>query len=230
MKVLALDTSSGQCSVALSIDGTVSDRAVLTARDHAQLLLPLVDELLAEAGTSLRELDGIAFGRGPGSFTGVRIAAAVTQGLAAGASLPVFPVSSLRALAAQARRRAMQAGKRRAGGSLLACMDARMGEIYWGLFPDALTDAPEAVGSPASLVLPPAGVAAAAGKGLAAYPHIADSLQLPGECVFAEAEPHARDVAQLALLDLAAGASWLDAGLAQPTYLRDQVVHVPKNR
>jgi len=230
MKVLALDTSSGQCSVALSIDGALSGRAVLTARDHAQLLLPLVDELLAEAGTSLRALDGIAFGRGPGSFTGVRIAAAVTQGLAEGAGLPVFPVSSLRALAAQARRRALQAGHYRAGGSLLACMDARMGEIYWGVFADSLTEAPEAVSSPASLLLPPSGVAAAAGKGLAAYPHIADSLQLPVECVFADAEPHACDVAHLALLELATGAAWQDAGLAQPTYLRDQVAHVPKSR
>jgi len=229
MKVLALDTSSGQCSVALSIDGTLADRAVLTPRDHAQLLLPLVDELLAEAGTSLPALDGIAFGRGPGSFTGLRIAAAVTQGLAEGAGLPVFPVSSLRALAAQARRRALQAGHYRSGGSLLACMDARMGEIYWSVYPDSLADAPEAVSSPTSLRLPP-GVAAAAGKGLGAYPYIADSLQLPVECVFTDAEPHARDVAQLALEGLARGAAWQDPGLAQPTYLRDQVAQVPKSR
>jgi tRNA threonylcarbamoyladenosine biosynthesis protein TsaB len=227
MKLLALDTSSGQCSVALSMQGNLLTRAVLTPRDHAQLLLPMVDELLAEAGTSLRALDGIAFGRGPGSFTGVRIAAAVTQGLAEGAGIAVLPVSSLRALAAQARRRAREIALLEEGG-WLACMDARMGEVYWGLFPPSLAEASEAVGPPEALQLHGERVAAAAGKGLAAFPRIAVSLQLPATSVFAQAEPHALDVAQLALGDLATGATWLDPGLAQPTYLRDSVAQVPR--
>lgn len=230
MKLLALDTASGQCSVALQVDADVRFRAVLTARDHARLLLPLVDELLVEAGLVLGALDGIAFGRGPGSFTGVRIAAAVTQGLAAGAGLPVLPVSSLRALAAQARRRVLEAGETLPDGALLGCMDARMGEVYWGLFGPGLQDAPEQVAPPQALQVAgfPA-TAAAAGKGLSAWPQIADSLQLPPARLFADAEPHALDVLQLAAADLAGGAAWQDAALAQPVYLRNEVVQLPKN-
>jgi tRNA threonylcarbamoyladenosine biosynthesis protein TsaB len=230
MKLLALDTSSGQCSAALLLeDGRIESRAVATARDHAQLLLPLVDELLAAGGLALRALDGIAFGRGPGSFTGVRIAAAVTQGLAAGAGLPVRPVSSLRALAEQARRNVEQEQGSAAAGALLACMDARMGEIYWGVFQPDVADAAEAVTSPSVLqALRGVRLAAAAGRGLAAFPDIAVSLQLPPERVFPAAEPHAGDIARLAARDLAAGAAWLDAACAQPTYLRDDVVRTPK--
>jgi tRNA threonylcarbamoyladenosine biosynthesis protein TsaB len=229
MKLLALDTASGQCSVALLLDGQLAFRGVATAREHAQLLLPMVDALLAEAGLTLHVLDGIAFGRGPGSFTGVRIAAAVTQGLAAGADLPVLPVSSLRALAAQARRLVTEAEGAAPDGALLACMDARMGELYWAVFAPDLKAAPEVVGPPQQLLVPPhLRAAAAAGKGLAAWPDIAVSLQLPPARVFAGAEPHAREVAWLAAQDLAQGASWLDAALAQPVYLRDQVVQAAK--
>lgn len=230
MKLLALDTASGQCSAALAIDGAITTRSVVTGRDHARLILPMVDELLAEAGLSLRNLAGIAFGRGPGSFTGLRIAAAVTQGLAAGVDLPVLPVSSLRALAAQAHRLLKDRGEPLPSGArVLACMDARMDEVYWGLFGGDLRDADEAVG-PAAQVLQAvvSPVAAAAGKGLSAYPQIAVSLQIAPGRVFADAEPHAQDVAALAIADLAAGASWQDAAQAQPVYLRNQVAHVKK--
>ena len=228
MKLLALDTASGQCSAALLLDGQLTCRAILTAREHARLLLPFVDELLAEAGISLRGLDGIAFGRGPGSFTGLRVAAAVTQGLAAGADLPVRPVSSLRALAAQARR-LLPADGATPAGNLLACMDARMGEVYWGVFQPALEDAAEAVSPPATMLAAiDAPVIAGAGKGFVAWPEIAVSLQLLPQQVLAGAEPHAQDVATLAAADMASGARWLDATQAQPVYLRNQVVQPPK--
>lgn len=230
MRLLALDTASGQCSAALFIDGAVTTRAVQTARDHARLLLPMVDALLAESGQTLRGLDGIAFGRGPGSFTGLRIAAAVTQGLAAGADRPVLPVSSLRALAAQARRSLEASASTVSATGWLACMDARMGEVYWGLFGAGLADTVEAVGPPVQLlqaVAPP--LAGAAGKGLQAYPDLAESLQLSPARTLPAAEPHALDIASLAVADLAAGASWVDAALAQPVYLRNQVTHTPKN-
>jgi len=228
MRILAIDTASAQCSAALMLEGGVRDRSVLTARDHARLLLPMIDELLAEAGITLRQLDGIAFGRGPGSFTGLRVAASVTQGLALGADLPVRPVSDLRALAKQAQRRAGAVGP----GPVLACMDARMGEVYWALFQlnegrIQEPELPERVGSPVALLdavtLRPL---LAAGLGLAAYPQIGERLGLvPGVC-YADAEPHALDVAELARRDVVAGAAWLDASAAQPVYVRDDVARV----
>jgi tRNA threonylcarbamoyladenosine biosynthesis protein TsaB len=227
MKILALDTASAQCSAALLLDDVLLERAVATTRGHAQLLLPMIDALLAEAGVGLTRLDGIAFGRGPGSFTGVRVAASVTQGLAQGADLPIRPVSDLRALAEQARRRANAQP-----GSILACMDARMGEVYWATYqvradqtiagtspeqvasPDALLDA---IGEHPSLAI---------GLGLAAYAQIRSRLALADRQCYADAEPHALDVARLARLDLEAGEPWLDAVAAQPVYVRDQVAKI----
>lgn len=234
MKLLALDTASARCSVALLHGDSLVVRAVDTARDHATLILPMVDEVLGEAGIALRSLEGIAFGRGPGSFTGVRVAAAVTQGLAAGADLPVLGVSDLRALAAQARRAMAEVS---VGSLLLAAMDARMGEIYWGVF-DAQDALPgeailggdlcgEAVGKPESLPGTLQGrVMAAAGRGLAAYPVLVSRLDLGAGSVLGDAEPHAADIARLAAADLRAGAAWQDAALAQPVYLRDKVAHL----
>jgi tRNA threonylcarbamoyladenosine biosynthesis protein TsaB len=228
MKFLALDTASAQCSVALVMGDAVIVREVATARDHAQLILPMIDEVLAEGGTTLRQLQGIAFGRGPGSFTGVRVAASVTQGLAAGADLPVLPVSDLRALAMQALRRIRPDNLGEGAGCVLACMDARMGEVYWAAYavaagmPDSRTA--ERVTAPAELL---AGIsrpcAAAAGLGVAAWPQISESLQLPDNRIFADAEPHAGDVAALAGFDLLHGSVWLDAANAQPVYVRNQV-------
>jgi tRNA threonylcarbamoyladenosine biosynthesis protein TsaB len=227
MKLLAIDTASAQCSAALLHEHEVCVRSESTARDHATLILPMVDAVLAEAGLTLRQLDGIAFGRGPGSFTGVRIAASVTQGLAAGADLPVLPVSDLRALASQARRLAPVAGV--AGGRILACMDARMGEVYWGVFED--TDTLPAVAGWAESVTAPAALpqglrgmlSRAAGRGLAAYPALSDWLGLSPSACLPDAEPHALDIVRLAAGDIASGQAWMDALAAQPVYLRDQV-------
>ncbi len=159
-RVLAIDTSTELCSAALLLpDAKLLLRQTLTERGHADLILPMVDELLREAGIALRELDGLAFGRGPGGFTGLRIAAGVAQGLAFGAGLPVAPVSSLAAVAylvtspapvgevahragegssplplagqVAAERRVRAVGE---GDGVLVCNDARMNELYWGAF------------------------------------------------------------------------------------------------
>ncbi|MGB5833448.1 MAG: tRNA (adenosine(37)-N6)-threonylcarbamoyltransferase complex dimerization subunit type 1 TsaB [Thiohalocapsa sp.] len=127
MKLLAIDTSGTACSAALLHDGALSQRLEQAPRRHGELILFMMDALLREAGLVARDLDALAFGVGPGSFTGLRIAAAVVQGVAFGADLPVVGISTLAALAQGGQR---EAGVRRA----LCAFDARMGEVYWGAY------------------------------------------------------------------------------------------------
>jgi len=127
LNILAIETSTQACSAALLCNGEILQRYQVAPRGHGDLILPMIDELMAEAGLSPTQLSAVAFGRGPGAFTGVRIATSVAQGIAFGADLPVVPVSSLAALA--------QAGFRDKGYQAMLCaVDARMGEIYWGAY------------------------------------------------------------------------------------------------
>ncbi len=126
MLVLALDTATEACSVALLKGDELIGRSAEGGLSHAQEILGMVEAVLAEAQLSLSMLDGIAASIGPGAFTGVRISVAVAQGLAFGAGLPVVPVTTLEALALQLLRRG--------AAHALACLDARMGEVYWGCF------------------------------------------------------------------------------------------------
>ncbi len=127
MKILALETATEACSAALLVEGGVIERFEVAPRRHTELILPMVGELLAESGLQIRQLDALAFGRGPGAFTGVRIAAGVAQGLALGAGLPLIPVSTLAALALEVLE---EPGATHA----LVALDARMGEVYWGVY------------------------------------------------------------------------------------------------
>ncbi len=216
MRVLAIDTATERCSVALQLDGQVLERSQETPRGHADLVLPMVAELLAEAGMSLVQLDGIAYGRGPGGFTGVRIAVSVVQGLAFALDLPTVGISNLAAVAQQVAQPAQR---------VLVCMDARMEEIYCALFERAVDATlvvavgPERVIRPAALERH-AGVAQVVGTGLSAYQALAAAWQgvpqRPGVL------PHARDIALLAVPQLAAGQG-VPAAEAQPVYVRDQV-------
>ncbi len=179
MKILALDTATEACSVALGIDERVLERYVELDRGHAERLLPMVDELLAEGGIALASLDAIAFGRGPGAFTGVRLAASVAQGLAFGAGVGVVAVSDLAAVAQQAAE--LQPEARR----VLVVNDARMREVYWAEFTvDRLVSlqGTEQVSAAASVTVPDDGGGrwVAAGRGLAAYPELAERCRTHG--------------------------------------------------
>ena len=230
MKLLALDTATENCSAALLINESLLLREVEMERGHAERILPMIDDLLSEAGLSLSDLDAIAFGRGPGSFTGVRLAATVTQGLAFGANLGVIPISDLQAVAQRAFATAPTLTR------ALVCNDARMGEVYWGCYERgeggrARLEGEEHVSKPSEVKLPSGwSTAAAVGRGFIAY---ADDLRrvVPQDSVDPVDNsrlhflPHAREIAQLAVPELVAG-RLLPPEAAVPVYLRDNVAHV----
>ncbi len=221
MKLLALDTATEACSAALLDDGGLSERFEVLGRGHADRLLPMVEELLKDARLAVAQLDGIAFGRGPGGFTGLRIAAGVAQGLAAGAGRPVLPVSDLAALAAAAAR---GTGAVR----VIACLDARMGQVYWAAFdcagqlPKAMTG--ERLADPGQLEAPGDGPWFGAGPGFGSYPELGRRLGTKLSGVDASLLPRASDIARLAAAEWQAGRV-LPARGALPVYLRDEVVH-----
>jgi tRNA threonylcarbamoyladenosine biosynthesis protein TsaB len=266
VKFLALDTATENCSAALLMDGNVRSREVEMERGHAERILPMINELLSEAGLRLSDLDAIAFGRGPGSFTGVRLAATVTQGLAFGANLGVVPISDLQAVAQRAF--ATDPTLTRA----LVCNDARMGEVYWGCYEKgegglARIEGEEHVSKPSEVKLPPAwSDATAVGRGFIAYAQalrqavpaasfVAPAMSsaapstspastadaapsvspastadaapgaLPVDNFLLRLLPHARQIALLAVPEVAAG-RLLPPDAALPIYLRDNVAHV----
>ncbi len=221
MKILAFDTATEACSVALSVGDRMLERYVEIERGHAEQLLPMVHELLAEAGLALHKLDGIAFGRGPGGFTGVRLAASVAQGLAFGAGLGVVPVSDLAAVAQRAA--GVQAGLDR----ILVVNDARMREVYWSHFAagvEVTSVSEERVSPAAEVTLPETpGKWAAAGRGLKAYPELAERCRQAGAEVLPDLLPRAREILLLAQSRVAAG-DLLPPEAALPVYVRDRVV------
>ena len=219
MRLLALDTSTEACSVALLTGRASIERSREVGRGHGEEILGMVDDVLGEARLSLGQLDGIAAGVGPGSFTGVRISVAVAQGLAFGAGLAVVPVTTLEALAL----RAHEEGAER----VLACLDARMGELYWGCFAAHAAEGVVALGAPAvsaarDVRLAGAGRYRGIGRGFAAYPELGAiaGLELPPDA--AGLLPRAREMALLGALRLRAGGAVQPADL-QPQYLRDKV-------
>ena len=221
MKLLALDTSTDACSVALLIGSEVRENFKLAPREHAKLILPMVDELLAEAGLRLSQLDAIAFGRGPGSFTGLRIAAGVAQGLAFGADLPLLPISTLAALAQGAYT---DLGATR----VLAALDARMTEVYWGVYQINNAGimelcAGEQVCAPSEVVLPNEGEWQGVGSGWKEYgAALRERCGILVHAVMSERLPRARDIALLGMDALRHGLA-VSAEQAMPVYLRNRV-------
>ena len=216
MKILALDTSTEYCSVAVLADGELFSREILAGQRHSALLLLLVAEVLAEYGATLATLDGIAFGSGPGSFTGLRIGCGVVQGLAFGADLPVIGVSTLLALAQGC-----------ACERVIACLDARMGEVYHAAYEKDGAGWREVAAAglyaPLEAPLPQGAGWVGCGSGFAAY-GAALRQRYDGQLtsVLADAPPRARDIAQLALPLFARGEG-MDAALAAPLYIRNKV-------
>ncbi|CAN5591392.1 tRNA (adenosine(37)-N6)-threonylcarbamoyltransferase complex dimerization subunit type 1 TsaB [soil metagenome] len=221
MKLLAFETATEACSVALWVDGTVRERFEVAPRRHAELALPWAGQLLAEAGITKSQLDAVAVGRGPGAFTGVRLSVALAQGIALALDRPVVPVSTLAALAMRAP-----------SGRILAAIDARMGEVYSGTF--VLREAgsgkelaalgEEVVGVPDAVQLPDqASDWHGIGTGFAALDG-ALQARLGGRFIDVDAAalPHAIDVARLAAAAFAGGKG-VAPDRVEPAYLRNKV-------
>lgn len=216
MKLLVLDTATEWCSAALWLDGELRARRELAEQRHSSLLLPMIDALLEEAGIALRQLDGIGYGAGPGSFTGLRIACAVTQGLALGADLPVAGVSTLESLAAQT-----------GAARVLTLLDARMAEVYWAAYERVGENWREVVepclALPDSVHVPDGDDWVGAGNGFAVLgesrrTEIASKLVRLDKTLM----PDAAAMAPLVAAAFARGEG-RDAAQAAPIYLRDKV-------
>lgn len=221
MKILGIETSTEHCSAALWCDGQVALKAELAGQRHSEILLPMIDTLLDEQGCRLQELDGLAFGAGPGSFTGVRIAASVAQGLALGAGIPVMPVCTLEALAEAS------------GLDRVACaLDARLDEVYFAAY-EKQGDSWKAVVPPclsaiADLPQLPGSGWRGVGTGFAVLEgELGRHLEL--DTALSDRVPDARAIVGLGARMLKSGAS-LDPADAQPIYLRDKVAMTTQER
>ena len=220
-KILALDSSTDACSVALHVDGEIIHIFEVAAKSHTQRLLPMVDEILRQAQCNLHDLDAIAYGCGPGSFTGLRICMGVVQGLAFGTNLPVIPVSTLQAMA-----RGFVEQQPDNNLPLLVALDARMEEIYWGLFtantiPQALDE--EHVMKPA-LVCEHNIVAGLQKNFIAIGPgwHYADLAAIVPATLIVDAHPNAKDIATLAV-EIFQNNGQIPVLDAELVYLRDSI-------
>lgn len=223
MKLLALESSTDLFTAALFLDGRIVEREGARSASHSEIALPLVRDLLDGQGVALAGLDVIAFGAGPGAFTGLRLACSVAQGLAVGAGLPVIGIGSLEALALG-----------EGDGLIYACTDARMHEAYCAAFrvrgEEIETVVAPVVAVPEGAPLPPGQGWLGCGSGFAAY---GDRLRLRlGGCLAAiheQARPRAGAVARLAALRFALGQAD-DAALAAPRYVRDKIALTTQER
>jgi tRNA threonylcarbamoyladenosine biosynthesis protein TsaB len=220
-RLLALETATEACSVALHINGEILEHFEVAPQRHAQLILGMVEGALAQAGLRVGDLDALAFGRGPGSFTGVRIATGVVQGIAFAADLPVAPISTLATLAQEV---ADESGAER----IVAGLDARMHEVYWGVYrigPGGIVacEQPEQVCSPERVPIPSEHGWWGVGSAFDAY-GLALALRLGDRLgqVLPQRYPRARYVAKLGVAALQRG-DLVRAEAAQPVYLRDRV-------
>jgi len=222
MKILAIETSTEFCSVALWQDGELSSRSEHAGQKHSEILMAMLDGVLKEAGVKLAQLDGIAFGAGPGSFTGVRIACGVAQGLALGANLPVVGICTLQALAQDV---AMKGGMKK--NKVIAALDARMAEVYFAVYEKSdgiwKTVCEPCLCLPQDTPIVAGAGWSGAGSGFAAHGSLLRAryagqlVEVDEKCV-----PQASAIARLAAPMFASGLG-VDAAQAMPLYLRDKV-------
>jgi tRNA threonylcarbamoyladenosine biosynthesis protein TsaB len=213
MKFAAFETSTDWCSVALWLDGEVAGIEERAGHGHSERVLPMLDRLAAAAGIALKELDAVAYGAGPGAFTGLRIACGVAQGIALARGIPVIGISTLEAMAEET-----------GAARVVACLDARMGEVYYSAMEKSgarwRENLPAQCVAPASLKVPQGKGWIGCGNGFEAYGNLRGTLGL--ERVILDIHPAAMAVARLAAPRLAAGEG-VDAALAAPAYVRDKV-------
>lgn len=222
MLILALETSTELGSCALWRDGDIVERLCPPGQSHSETLLPLIRELLGESGLKVAQLDAIAFGVGPGAFTGLRVACGIAQGLAVAANIPLVPVTSLEAMAEMT-----------GAEEVLALLDARMGEVYAGSYrrsADGYALQGEIrVCSPANVPLPTAAGWLICGNAPSAYPELQVRIAAAGLSVYPGILPTAAALARLAAPRAARGEG-IDAALAAPLYIRDKVAKTVAER
>lgn len=227
MKLLAVETSTEACSAALFIDGEVQERFEIAPREHTKLILPMIDSLLADAELKPQQLDALAFSRGPGSFTGVRISTGVIQGIAFGADLPVVPVSTLAAIA-------HHYFKTGTSDHAFTAMDARMGEIFWGVYQKDQQGYAELIGEEAVTlaehIIFPDNQGFGVGSGWGVYQqqlsNCLDSRLLGFEV---DHLPRASAIADLGVMGFNKNQA-VDVEKAMPVYLRDKVAKKESER
>ena len=218
MKILALETAVDPGSVALWLDGVVLARTCPADLSNSAALLPVAEELLRAQGLGFADLEGVAFGAGPGSFTGLRVACGVAQGLAVARDLPLLGIGSLEAMAAAS-----------GGARVLVALDARMGEVYYGVFVDGRQVGEIGVYAPDAVPLPESSGWLACGNGLTAYPALRERLAACVDAWKPEVMPHAEAVLRLAAPRLESGER-VDPADAVPFYVRDKVAKTVAER
>jgi len=227
MKILAIDAATEACSAALYLDGEISHEFQLAPREHTQLILPMVDRLLKAADMTIADLDALAYARGPGAFTGVRIAAGVVQGLSYAHDLPVVPVSTLAAIA-------LGMHEKQGSKYVLSAIDARMQEVYWAAYAirdgrlEILSD--ETVSRVENLPSVADYDWAGAGTGWAAYRQpLQQKFNVADDNIDGQALPSAEIIVKIAAFDFSRGKQ-MTAHQAQPVYLRDNVAKKKENQ
>lgn len=227
MKLLAVETATEACSAALSMNGVITERYTVAGNTHSQLILPMIDSLMKEAGLQPADLDGLAFGRGPGSFTGVRIATGIVHGIACGLDLQLVPVSTLQAVA-------QDYFDQHDASLAYVAMDARMGEIFWGVYQRNRQGVAELMGNeavtPAAQVVFPDCSGVGIGTAWQVYTEVLlNRLDGRVQAYQADCLPRARAVARLGVLGFSNGLA-IPVELAMPVYLRDKVAQTESER